>query len=155
MNANASASSDGFNVGAEHVCGARYDWQSSCAILASKVVSQPNPIIYISHYPNATSISSFKEKKINRKNYSNSIFLVHLYCVFVCAMESTRSSDVDLLKSKRALSSSAPSDQKAQIKYADPNPFSVKTPWKPANQPRRLRNRKCCAVNKRNSAGGQ
>ncbi|KAL2535775.1 CDT1-like protein a [Forsythia ovata] len=58
-------------------------------------------------------------------------------------MESTRSSDVDSLKSKKALSSPAPSDQKSRIKApdADPNPFSVKTPGKPANQPRRLRNR--------------
>ncbi|KAL2552634.1 CDT1-like protein a [Forsythia ovata] len=57
-------------------------------------------------------------------------------------MESTRSSDVDSLKSKRALSSPAPSNQNSHIKApdADPNPFSVKTPGKPANQSRRLRN---------------
>ncbi|KAL2453131.1 Arogenate dehydratase/prephenate dehydratase 6 [Abeliophyllum distichum] len=41
VNANASAAaSGGFNAGAGPVGGARYDWQSSCAILASKVVSQ-------------------------------------------------------------------------------------------------------------------
>ncbi|KAL2510803.1 CDT1-like protein a [Abeliophyllum distichum] len=58
-------------------------------------------------------------------------------------MESNRSSDVESLKSRKALSSPAPSDQKARIKApdADPSPFSVKTPGKPANQPRRLRNR--------------
>ncbi|KAL2528847.1 hypothetical protein Fot_21448 [Forsythia ovata] len=57
--------------------------------------------------------------------------------------ESIRSSYVDSSKSKRALSSLTPSNQKAKIKApdADPNPFIVKTYGKPANQPRRLHNR--------------
>ncbi|KAK6138439.1 hypothetical protein DH2020_027814 [Rehmannia glutinosa] len=39
-NSSAAAPTTGFNIGAGHVGGARYEWQSACAILASKVVSQ-------------------------------------------------------------------------------------------------------------------
>ncbi|XP_022872977.1 CDT1-like protein a, chloroplastic [Olea europaea var. sylvestris] len=58
-------------------------------------------------------------------------------------MESARSPDVDLMKSKKAISSPAPSDEKVRMKApaSDPNPMCVKTPGKPADPPRRLRNR--------------
>lgn len=57
-------------------------------------------------------------------------------------MDSGKQSPLSSFKSKKNLHSPAPSDQKT-LKVSDPspnpNPWSVKTPGKPADPPRRLR----------------
>ncbi|KAK6164496.1 hypothetical protein DH2020_001360 [Rehmannia glutinosa] len=59
-------------------------------------------------------------------------------------MEAAKSSPLSSFKSKKQLHSPAPSDQKTRKvpdPELDPNPWSVKTPGKPADPPRRSRHR--------------
>ncbi|GFP96827.1 cdt1-like protein a chloroplastic [Phtheirospermum japonicum] len=57
-------------------------------------------------------------------------------------MDATKSSPLSSFKSKKQLHSPARSDQKARkAPDPEPNPWGVKTPGKPADPPRRLRNR--------------
>ncbi|KAK6164517.1 hypothetical protein DH2020_001381 [Rehmannia glutinosa] len=79
--------------------------------------------------------------------YKSLVTPFHLRCVCLCvraAMEAAKSSPLSSFKSKKQLHSPAPSDQKTRKvpdPELDPNPWSVKTPGKPADPPRRSRHR--------------